>query len=63
MNRYLGNQQSKIVPIKKTQPTMYESEYSLKENVFDPSKCSPPNNFLLKLQERMNIYNTYCINK
>jgi hypothetical protein len=33
------------------------SEYSLKQNVFDPSKSSPPNDFMLKLQLRMSIYN------
>jgi len=57
MNRYLGVEQTKIVPIEKKEPTMYEGEYSLKENVFDPSKCSPPNDFLAKLQVRMNLYN------
>lgn len=66
MNRYLGNSQSKIIPIK-TEPTFnegeYKGEYSLKENVFDPSKCSPPNDFLVKLQVRMNMYNTYYTNK
>ena len=32
-------------------------EYSLKQNVFDPSKSSPPNDFMLKLKLRMSIYN------
>lgn len=31
-------------------------EYSLKQNVFDPSKSSPPNDFMLKLKLRMSIY-------
>ena len=31
-------------------------EYSLKQNVFDPTKSSPPNDFMLKLQLRMAIY-------
>ena len=31
-------------------------EYSLKQNFFDPSKSSPPNNFMEKLQKRMSIY-------
>jgi hypothetical protein len=30
--------------------------YSLKRNFFDPVKNSPPNDFLNKLQQRMNIY-------
>ena len=33
------------------------NEYSLKQNEFDPSKCSPPNDFILKLQLRMSMYN------
>jgi hypothetical protein len=32
---------------------------SLKENFFDPSKSSPPNEFILKLQKRINSYNNY----
>ena len=38
------------------------SEYSLKQNVFDPSKSSPPNDFMLKLHLRMSIYNNYNTN-
>jgi len=34
-----------------------KSEYSLKYHVFDPTKNSPPNTFMNKLKERMNIYN------
>jgi hypothetical protein len=33
------------------------AEYSLKRTFFDPSKSSPPNDFMLKLQMRMNMYN------
>ena len=33
-----------------------EVEYSLKENIFDPFKCSPPNDFMLKLELRMSKY-------
>jgi hypothetical protein len=40
--------------IKATSPT---SEYSLKQNFFDPSKSSPPNEFMIKLHMRMNMYN------
>jgi hypothetical protein len=32
-------------------------EYSLKQNFFDPSKSSPPNEFMIKLQMRMSMYN------
>ena len=30
--------------------------YSLKQNCFDPTKMSPPNEFMLKLQKRMSLY-------
>ena len=33
-----------------------EVEYSLKENIFDPSQCSPPNDFMMKLELRMSKY-------
>ena len=36
-----------------------EKEYSLKENIFDPSKSSPPNEFMNKLQIRMKNYNSF----
>lgn len=31
-------------------------EYSLNQNFFDPSKSSPPNDFMLKLKLRMSHY-------
>ena len=40
-------------PMKIKSPT---SEYSLKKNVFDPSKSSPPNEFMIKLNMRINKY-------
>ena len=52
-----------LAPISQISPTSrmisVEStfkEYSLKQNVFDPTKSSPPNDFMLKLQLRMAIY-------
>jgi len=33
-------------------------QYDLKENTFDPSKSSPPNDFMIKLSMRMSIYET-----
>jgi len=33
-----------------------KGEYSLKQNFFDPSKSSPPNEFMIKLHMRMNRY-------
>ena len=34
-------------------------DYSLKQNLFDPSKNSPPNEFMLKLHQRMYTYNSF----
>jgi hypothetical protein len=41
------------------------SEYSLTQNLFDPSQCSPPNEFLQKLYKRMQIHeqSTQKLNK
>jgi hypothetical protein len=30
--------------------------YDLKQNCFDPSKSSPPNEFMSKLRQRMTLY-------
>lgn len=54
---------SNEIIISKTSPTFskerfFEKEYSLKENNFDPSKSSPPNNFMSKLHQRMAVYNS-----
>jgi hypothetical protein len=58
-------ERSKIISIPQNSPTNKKetfsfNEYSLKQNFFDPSKSSPPNEFLLKLQLRMSLYNS-CI--
>ena len=34
-----------------------KAEYSLKKSFFDPSKSSPPNDFMIKLQMRLSKYN------
>ncbi len=34
-------------------------EYSLNQNFFDPTKSSPPNEFMLKLKLRMSHYNLF----
>jgi hypothetical protein len=52
-----------IIPIKKKLSTSMKSpkvksEYSLKQNFFDPSKSSPPNDFMIKLHMRMMMYNS-----
>ncbi len=33
-----------------------DNTYILKQNSFDPTKNSPPNDFMLKLQSRMNNF-------
>jgi hypothetical protein len=50
------HERSTSIPIKKTPTTAMKedhNEYGLKNNFFDPSKSSPPNEFMLKLQNRM----------
>jgi hypothetical protein len=54
-----------IVPIKENSFTSMKkdslkSEYSLKQSFFDPTKSSPPNNFLIKLQMRLSKYTNYA---
>ena len=47
--------QKKVSTINNLSP---KGEYNLTQNLFDPSKSSPPNDFLLKLQARMSIYDS-----
>jgi hypothetical protein len=59
---YIINERSNIIPIKQNLSTPMKelnpkSEYSLKQNMFDPSKSSPPNEFMIKLHMRMDMYN------
>jgi hypothetical protein len=57
------NERSIIIPIRKNLSTDFKDlespkgEYGLKQNLFDPTKSSPPNDFMMKLQKRMSIYN------
>ena len=39
------------------EPEFNRDEYDLKQNFFDPTKMSPPNNFIIKLRERIGVYN------
>ena len=48
-----------IIPLSPINKNEY-NEYSLKQNFFDPSKSSPPNEFMLKLKIRMNVYSKFC---
>jgi len=47
---------NKSSPTNKTQKDVL-TQYDLKRNFFDPTKHSPPNNFLKNLEKRMSIYN------
>jgi hypothetical protein len=58
------NQERRIIPTKPKNlfTTMKENnknthEYGLNQVIFDPTKHSPPNNFMIKLRERMVVYN------
>ena len=58
------HERSKIIPIPQISPTNKKAEfsvneYSLKQNFFDPSKSSPPNEFMLKLKLRMLHYESF----
>jgi hypothetical protein len=64
--KHFNQERSISIPIKKNlfsnmKENNIESEYSLKQNFFDPSKCSPPNDFMNKLKKRMSIYNNIDI--
>lgn len=56
------HERSNIIPIsKKSYINNNDSNcgritYDLKQNCFDPSKSSPPNNFMTKLRQRMTLY-------
>lgn len=59
-NSHVIDERSKNIPIPKKLSTLMEdfsnnsqAEYSLKQNFFDPSKSSPPNEFMAKLYFRM----------
>lgn len=61
------HERSSYIPIPQISPTNKKeeisvNEYSLTQNIFDPFKSSPPNEFMLKLQLRMNLYNSFFIN-
>jgi hypothetical protein len=60
------DERSPIIPIKKNLSTPEnvnspKSEYSRKQNFFDPSKSSPPNEFMLKLHMRISNYDSKLV--
>ena len=62
---YKNKTNSIPIPIKKTLNEYNNnlSEYSLKQNCFDPSKSSPPNKFMMKLHIRMCNYTSLFTNE
>lgn len=54
-------ERTNIIPIINNSPTIKkeQNEYSLTQNMFDPSKSSPPNDFMLKLQMRISQHNSF----
>ena len=60
------DERSSIIPIKKNLSTPEnvnspKGEYSLKQNFFDPTKSSPPNEFMLKLHMRISNYDSKLV--
>jgi len=60
---HIIHERSNIIPIKKNLSTTPnelrpKGECSLKQHFFDPSKSSPPNDFMIKLHMRMSMYNS-----
>lgn len=57
-HHYIVHERSHDIHINKNLSTQmkinsYKGEYSLKQNFFDPSKSSPPNEFMIKLHMRV----------
>lgn len=54
------HERSDIIPIPKNLSTSdfnsKDISYGLKQSCFDPSKSSPPNEFMIKLHKRINMY-------
>jgi hypothetical protein len=48
--------QEKSIPIKIQENIKNEKKYSVKQSIFDPTKCSPPNEFMIKLYIRSKKY-------
>lgn len=62
------HERSNIVPVPKNLSTCSKDSnskniaYDLKQNCFDPSKSSPPNEFMTKLRLRMTLYESLGTN-
>ena len=60
-SQHVIHERTNIIPIKQNLSTSMKNqspkgEYSLKQNFFDPTKSSPPNDFMIKLRMRMTRY-------
>jgi hypothetical protein len=55
MDSYI-HEKMQPIPLKKVTSFENSSELSLNNTFFDPSKMSPPNNFMDKLIKRMDTY-------
>lgn len=61
------HERSDIISIPQNLPTCNKNygknlnSYDLNQNCFDPSKSSPPNEFMMKLRQRMTLYD--CLEK
>jgi hypothetical protein len=51
-----SKEKNESVPIKIKNTFVGENQYSLKQNLFDPAKSSPPNIFMIKLYNRIVQY-------
>ena len=60
MNSYKETltREQKGIPIPKnlSSPSSYKTDYSLNNTFFDPCKSSPPNDFMIKLANRLKTY-------
>lgn len=64
MNSYINEKtQPRPIPLKKMSSFESNSELSLNHAVIDPSKMSPPNNFMETLMKRMDNYYSPTGNK
>lgn len=61
-NQNVIREKSKMIPIKNNlSTTSLKSEYSIKQNLFDPSKSSPPNDFMKKLEKRIKKHTNFYV--
>ena len=61
LSKQVTHERSNIIPINTSRNDInnkleHKNEYSLKQNLFDPTKKSPPNDFMIKLYSRLYLY-------